>query len=94
MTFNEELLTSVLVLASIIAIGSPFVVEAIKNMFNIPKNFLPLISVVVGVVIALAAFPFTDADPVTRVWAGVLSGLGGTGAFELIKKRPGTTKGE
>jgi hypothetical protein len=91
---NEELLTSVLLLASIIAVVSPFVVEAIKNMFNVPKNILPAISVVVGVALALGLYPFTDAEPILRVWAGVLSGLSGTGAYETIKKRLGNTKGE
>lgn len=67
-------------------------VELIKISFPIRKNLIPLISVIVGLIIGVIAFPFTDLDLVMRLWAGGLTGLAGTGLFELIKPRQGLSK--
>lgn len=87
-----EIMQEVLVFATILVAISTAVVEVIKKAVNIPVNILPAISVVVGVLIGWAAYPFTDLETVLRIWAGGLAGLSGTGLYELIAKREGTSK--
>ena len=85
----EEVLLFATVLLPIVTA----LVELIKKSINLPKNIVPLISLVVGLIIGAVATPFTDFDIVLRLWAGGLAGLAGTGLFELVaKKRPGQTK--
>lgn len=88
---ENEIMTQVLMFATVI---SPFVaglLEVIKRLAALPKNFIPLIAVVIGVVLGAVAYPFTDMDVALRLWAGAGSGLSATGLFELVQKRSGHT---
>lgn len=84
----------VLILATILLPIIVAVVELAKNAVNIKKNCVPLIAVVLAVMIAAAAYPFTDLNLVMRLWAGLLAGLASTGLFEITKYREGFTKGD
>ncbi|TGB05481.1 holin [Halobacillus salinus] len=84
-------MAQVLIFATVI---SPFVagiLEVIKRLAALPKNFIPLIAVVIGVVLGAVAYPFTDMDVALRLWAGAGAGLSATGLFELVQKRQGRT---
>ncbi|MEK4345700.1 holin [Paenibacillus sp. FSL P4-0184] len=79
--------------ASILAVFVLALVQLVKNSINIPRNAVPVIGLLIGLLIGAAAYPFTDLDIVLRLWAGGLAGLSATGLFELaFKDRPGTTK--
>lgn len=67
-------------------------VEMIKKTFNLPKNIIPSISFVTGLIIGGIAYPFTDMELVLRLWAGGFAGLSATGLFEVVNKREGMTK--
>ncbi len=67
-------------------------VELVKKTFALPKNIIPAISLVIGMIIGGIAYPFTEMDIVLRLWAGGIAGLAGTGLFELVKTRDGNTK--
>ncbi|GEM02192.1 Bacteriophage A118-like holin, Hol118 [Halolactibacillus halophilus] len=82
----------VLVFATLLLPIVTAVVELVKKTVNISKNYLPLISLIVGLLVGAIAYPFTDFELVLRLWAGGFAGLSGTGLFELIKKRDGMTK--
>lgn len=82
----------VLIFATIIAPIVTAVVELIKKTIDVKVNLLPLISLVTGLIIGFAAEPFSDLDIVLRLWAGAFAGLSGTGLYEVIKKREGTSK--
>ena len=69
--------------------------QAFKKAVPVPKNYVPVISVVIGLAVGFAAAPFTDFDLQMRFWSGGLAGLAATGLFELaLNKRPGITKGD
>lgn len=58
-----------------------------------PKNLVPLIGLVLGLVVAYFAYPFTDLAVAERLWAGAIAGLGATGLYELgFNDRQGKTK--
>lgn len=84
----------VLILATILLPIIVAVVELAKKSVNIKKNYVPLIAVVLAVMIAAAAYPFTELNLVMRLWAGLLAGLASTGLFEITKYREGFTKGD
>ncbi|EME75209.1 hypothetical protein CHCC20335_1870 [Bacillus paralicheniformis] len=53
---------------------------------------MPAVSFVLGIAFGAVAYPFTDLDPVLRLWAGGFAGLAATGLFEIGAKLEGTTK--
>ncbi|WP_410055563.1 holin [Paenibacillus sp. 3LSP] len=88
-----EVLNNVMAFASVLAVFVLALVQLVKTTVNLPKNIVPLIGVVIGILVGAAASPFTDLDLVLRLWAGGLAGLSATGLFELgLNKRDGGTK--
>nr|WP_093106367.1 holin [Salimicrobium album] len=85
-------MTQVLLFATVIGPFVAGVVEVVKKTVSLPKNFVPLIALVVGVGLGAAAAPFTDMELMLRLWAGAGAGLMATGLFENLKQRPGKTK--
>lgn len=77
-----EILTFAVILAPIILA----IVELIKRSSPIKNNLLPLTAFVVGLLIGLIAWPFTELDFAMRLWAGGFAGLSATGLFELGSK--------
>lgn len=82
----------VLIFATVLLPIVTAVVELIKKTVNLPKNLIPMISLVVGLFIGAIAYPFTDFELILRLWAGGFAGLAGTGLFEIMNKRDGMTK--
>ncbi|MBM7541808.1 holin [Amphibacillus cookii] len=82
----------VLIFATVLLPIVSALVEMIKLTFNLPKNIIPSISFIIGLLIGSVAYPFTDLELVLRLWAGGLAGLSATGLFEMVNKREGTTK--
>jgi hypothetical protein len=79
----------------LIAFATPVIyglVEAIKQMFSVKKDYIPLIAVVVGLFVGFAASPIIQMDMYLRLWAGGLAGLASTGLYEFTTKRNGKTK--
>lgn len=67
----------------------PFVValvELIKKVTLLETRYAPVVALLTGVVVGIAAYPFTEYVLVERAWAGALAGLGGMGLFDLGKK--------
>lgn len=90
---DNQNLTNVLAFASVIAVFVLAGVQFVKKTFNVPNNVLPAIGLVIGLLIGVVAYPFTDLSLVLRLWSGGLAGLSATGLFELaFSKRDGTTK--
>lgn len=87
-----EVLNNVMAFASVLAVFVLALVQLVKTTVNLPKNIVPLIGVVIGILVGAAASPFTDLELVLRLWAGGLAGLSATGLFELGNKRDGSTK--
>lgn len=82
----------IMILATIIAPVTTGLIEVFKQAFNLKKNFIPLIGVVVGLAIGFMAAPISDVDLYLRLWAGALAGLSASGLYELTSNREGTTR--
>ena len=84
-------MTDVMIFATVLSPIVLALIQVIKRTGPIPKNFIPLISLAVGILIGFLAWPFTELETVLRLWAGGFAGLSATGLFEIGNKRPGTT---
>ena len=83
----------VMIFATVILPIVTALVELAKRTVTLPKNYVPLISLAVGLVVGVAAYPFTDLEIALRLWSGGFAGLSATGLFEVINPRSGVTKG-
>jgi hypothetical protein len=87
-----EILNQVLIFAGIIAVIVGIMVQIAKNLFPISKNLIPVISILIGILIGVASYPFTDLNVTLRIWSGVFAGLSAVGLYELSTNRSGNTK--
>ncbi|WP_413380260.1 holin [Alkalihalobacillus sp. 1P02AB] len=83
---------TILIFATILSPIILAMIELIKKTVTIPKNYIPVLSFVVGLVIGALAYPFTDLDLALRLWAGGIAGLSATGLFEIGNDRKGHTR--
>lgn len=88
MEFPAELLLLVTLISPVI-IGLN---EVAKQTVRIPKNIIPLVAIFIGILVGIAAAPFTTVDIYIRIWAGVIAGLASVGLYESGKERKGYTK--
>ncbi len=82
----------VLVFATIIAPIILALVELVKQTVNFPKNYIPLVAVILGLAVGVAAQPFTGLGLVLHLWAGGLAGLSATGLFQFVSITKCSTK--
>lgn len=88
-----EVLNNVLAFATLISVFVLALVQFVKTTVNVPRNLLPWIGLIIGLLIGWAAYPFSDLYLTLRLWGGGLAGLSATGLFELVlSNRPGGTK--
>lgn len=78
----EEVMT----FASIISPVVIALVQLVKKTVTVNKRYLPLISLLTGLVVGFLAWPFTELDVVLRLWAGGFAGLAASGLYSLGKK--------
>lgn len=79
----EELLLFASILAPIVLALVQLIKKTITENHKM-NSLLPLFALVVGLLVGLAATPFTDLDWTMRLWAGGIAGLAATGLFELV----------
>lgn len=90
---GNEVLNHVLAFASVLAVFVLSLVQLVKSVMNVPKNIVPVVGLIIGLIIGAAAYPFTELGLVLRIWAGGIAGLSATGLFELaFNRRSGGTK--
>lgn len=71
------------------SIISPIVialVQLIKKTITVNNRYLPLISLLIGLIVGLLAWPFTEMDVVLRLWSGGFAGLAASGLYSLGKR--------
>lgn len=87
----NDLLLQVMAFASALSVVVVAVLNVVKATFILPKNYIPVIGLVIGLIVGALAYIFTDLDLAPRLWAGAFAGLSATGLFELVKNNTGTT---
>jgi hypothetical protein len=79
-------MNEILVFATLITPIITGIVEVVKRGLQMDIKYAPLLAIVLGAVIGVLAFPFTDIGTVERLWAGILAGLGSMGLYDLGKR--------
>jgi len=77
--------------ASILAPVVLALVQVVKASFPIPKNLVPLLGLILGIIVGGLAYPFTDLTVPIRLWSGAIAGLISVGLFETFNTRTGLT---
>lgn len=85
---------SVYLFAAVLVVVVTGIVEMIKLTFpKMPKNYVPVMAFVVGILLGIAGATFTHLGIEERIWAGAFAGLAATGLFELaFNPRAGQVK--
>lgn len=74
---------NIIVIVTFLAAVSVAVTQLIKVKTIANSNYMPVVSLVVGMIAALLITRYTDYDYYTMVLIGALSGLTGAGAFDM-----------
>lgn len=80
----EFLTPLILVAITLVAIVTA-VVEVIKKSFKIPARYLPITSIVVGILIALIMWPLSEFNFYYMIVVGLIAGLAASGTFDVLK---------
>lgn len=79
-------LTSVYAIATVLGVIALALTEVLKTAFKINTRFIPLVSLVIGMVIGVAAAPIHDATVPQLLWGGGIAGLIASGVFDNAKR--------
>lgn len=74
---------SIVMFITVIAAVVAGLTELLKRTDLVPTKFLPILVLVVGVAVGLAATPFTDLNWEFRAWIGGLAGLSAMGVYDI-----------
>lgn len=88
----NEMMNQVMLFATVLAAIVLAFLQLVKATVSLPKNLIPIIGLVIGLLAGWLGYIFTDLELVPRLWAGAFAGLSSTGIFELVKNNPGNTK--
>lgn len=80
-----NLSSEVMAFASFLAVVLSPLVQVIKVSFQPNERLVPIISIIMGLLIGLVAYPFSDMTLILRLWAGGIAGLMAVGLFETGK---------
>lgn len=87
----------IIAFAGIISVITIALTEVIKRTKTIPKNFIPIVSMVIGIVIGgITIFIpeiVSELSVAGRLLAGLISGLMATGIWETFKNKNTTKNG-
>lgn len=79
-------MTETLLFATILSPVVVGLVEVAKQTFKLGTQYAPITALTLGILVGIAAVPFTEMDWLLRAWAGGLAGLAAMGLFDLYKK--------
>lgn len=78
-------LTALILVAITLVTIVTAVVEVLKRTFNIKKRFLPITSIVVGILVALIMWPLSEFELYYMLVVGLIAGLAASGTFDALK---------
>lgn len=78
-------LTNIFSIAAIIVAIVLASAEVLKRTFKINKQFMPIVSVVIGVLIGAGFWPLSEHPLYVMIIAGFVAGLTAAGTFDVLK---------
>ena len=81
----EELINNAVMVAVILAPITTGIIEVVKQTLNIDNRYLPILSLLVGILVAVAIALGTGQDLVQYVLVGIVGGLSASGLYDQGK---------
>ena len=81
----EELMNNAVLLALVLAPITTGMIEVVKRTANIQERYLPLVSLLSGIAIAVLIALGTGQDIVQYILVGVIGGLSSSGLYDQKK---------
>ena len=81
----EELINNAVLVAVILAPITTGIIEVVKQTLNIDNRYLPILSLLVGIFVAVAIALGTGQDLVQYVLVGIVGGLSSAGLYDQTK---------
>ncbi|MFY0520937.1 holin [Lysinibacillus sp. UGB7] len=78
-------LTNIFIIAMTIVAIVTAVSEVLKKTFNINARYMPITSVVVGILVSMTFTQLTEYNLYIMAVAGAVAGLTASGTFDLLK---------
>lgn len=78
-------LTNIFSIAAIIVAIVLAFAEVLKRTFTINKQFMPIVSVVIGILIGAICWPLSEYPLYVMLIAGFVAGLTAAGTFDVLK---------
>ena len=81
----EELINNAVLVAVILAPITTGIIEVVKQTLNINNRYLPILSLLVGILVAVAIALGTGQDVVQYILVGIVGGLSASGLYDQAK---------
>ena len=81
----EELMNNAVLVAIILAPITTGIIEVVKQTLNVDNRYLPILSLLVGIFVAVAIALGTGQDVVQFVLVGIVGGLSASGLYDQAK---------
>lgn len=81
----EELINNAVLVAVILAPITTGIIEVVKQTLNINNRYLPILSLLVGIFVAVAIALGTGQDVVQYILVGIVGGLSASGLYDQGK---------
>ena len=81
----EELINNAVLVAVILAPITTGIIEVVKQTLNIDNRYLPILSLLVGILVAVAIALGTGQDLVQYILVGIVGGLSSAGLYDQGK---------
>ena len=81
----EELVNNAVLVAVILAPLTTGIIEVVKQTLNINNRYLPILSLLVGIFVAVSIALGTGQDVVQFVLVGIVGGLSASGLYDQVK---------
>ncbi|WP_431030142.1 holin [Lysinibacillus sp. LZ02] len=78
-------LTNIFMIAAVIVAIVLAVSEVVKKTFKINTQYMPITSVVIGILVGAIFYPLFDYPVYVMLVAGFVAGLTASGTFDLLK---------
>lgn len=85
-------MNNAVLVAVILAPITTGIIEVVKQTLNIDKQYLPILSLLVGILVAVLIALGTGQDVVQFVLVGVIGGLSASGLYDQAKISKGVDK--
>lgn len=80
----EELINNAVLVAVILAPITTGIIEVVKQTLNINNRYLPILSLLVGIFVAVAIALGTGQDVAQYVLVGIVGGLSASGLYDQV----------